>query len=272
MPRRSCARGRSVPSHARRRAIRSAGASRRGPTTPARRGAPRYHGGALGLRHRGPALHRACRGAARRVPGRCPAPPRGALDGGRRGAVPRRRVSATGVPGGRHRRYRRAGRRRFGDRRRRGALPVRRADGPRRRPLDASAAECLAYELEIPGTDGYYLGETGWWYEESGEGNPPVQIAASGVDTLDATGRLPLRLKLGETVRGRPSRATLEATVVDVNRQTVSASASLDGASGGLLPRRQARGRRATSGRPARRCGSASSPCAPTASGCRASG
>ena len=59
-------------------------------------------------------------------------------------------------------------------------------------------------ELEIPGTDGYYLGETGWWYEESGEGNPPVQIAASGVDTLDATGRLPLRLKLGETERGRP--------------------------------------------------------------------
>ena len=38
---------------------------------------------------------------------------------------------------------------------------------------------------------------------------------------------LPLRLKLGETVRGRPSRATVEATVVDVNRQTVSASASL---------------------------------------------
>ncbi len=83
------------------------------------------------------------------------------------------------------------------------------------------------YELEIPGTDGYYLGETGWWYEESGEENLPVQIAASGVDTLDATGRLPLRLKLGETVRGRPSRATVEATVVDVNRQTVSASASL---------------------------------------------
>jgi alpha-2-macroglobulin len=82
-------------------------------------------------------------------------------------------------------------------------------------------------ELEVPGTDGYYLGETGWWYEESVEANPPVQIAASGVDTLDATGHLPLRLKLGETERGRPSRATLEATVVDVNRQTVSASASL---------------------------------------------
>ena len=82
-------------------------------------------------------------------------------------------------------------------------------------------------EIEIPGTDGFYVGETGWWYEESEEAMPPVQVASSGVDTLDATGHLPLRLRLGETVRGRPSRATVEATVVDVNRQAVSASASL---------------------------------------------
>jgi uncharacterized protein YfaS (alpha-2-macroglobulin family) len=47
------------------------------------------------------------------------------------------------------------------------------------------------------------------------------------VDTLDAGGRLLLHLRLAETQRGRPSRATLEATVVDVNRQTVSASASV---------------------------------------------
>ena len=36
-----------------------------------------------------------------------------------------------------------------------------------------------------------------------------------------------MRLRLGETERGRPSRATVEATVTDVNRQTVSASASV---------------------------------------------
>ena len=59
------------------------------------------------------------------------------------------------------------------------------------------------------------------------ESSPPVQIAASGVDTLDAGGQLPLHLRLAETQLGRPSRATLEATVVDVNRQTVSASASV---------------------------------------------
>ena len=85
----------------------------------------------------------------------------------------------------------------------------------------------LYSSLEIPNTDGYYLSETGWWYEDEAEASPPVQIAASGTDTLDAAGRLSLRLKLAETVRGRPSEATLEATVVDVNRQTVSAATSL---------------------------------------------
>ncbi len=81
-------------------------------------------------------------------------------------------------------------------------------------------------EIEIPGTDDFYVGDTGWWDDETGETEPAVQVAASGVDTLDAAGRLPLRVRLADTRRGRPSRATLEATVVDVNRQTVSSSAS----------------------------------------------
>ncbi|HEY8258528.1 MAG TPA: alpha-2-macroglobulin family protein, partial [Gemmatimonadales bacterium] len=80
--------------------------------------------------------------------------------------------------------------------------------------------------VEIPGTEGFYLTETGWWYEELSEGDGPVRVAASGIDTLDAGGRQPIRLALGETVRGRPSLATVEATVTDVNRQTVSASTS----------------------------------------------
>ena len=84
-----------------------------------------------------------------------------------------------------------------------------------------------ADELGIPGTEGFYVSQTGWWYEELNEASPPVEVAASGADTLDAGGRLGVRLRLGETVRGRPSRATLEATVTDVNRQTVSASASV---------------------------------------------
>ncbi|HYC32611.1 MAG TPA: MG2 domain-containing protein, partial [Gemmatimonadales bacterium] len=84
-----------------------------------------------------------------------------------------------------------------------------------------------SWELEIPGTDGFELGEGGWWYEELSSQQPAVRVAASGVDTLDPGGRLALRLPLAETERGRPSRATFEATVTDVNRQSVSASTSL---------------------------------------------
>ena len=88
--------------------------------------------------------------------------------------------------------------------------------------------ESLLYGgVEIPRTDGFYIGDSGWWYEELAEPRAAVQIPAGGLDTLDAAGRLALRLRLGETERGRPSRATVEATVTDVNRQTVSASASV---------------------------------------------
>jgi uncharacterized protein YfaS (alpha-2-macroglobulin family) len=88
--------------------------------------------------------------------------------------------------------------------------------------------ESLLYGgVEIPGTDGFYIGDTGWWYEELAEPRAPVQVPASGLDTLDPSGRLALGLRLGSTERGRPSRATVEATVTDVNRQTVSASASV---------------------------------------------
>ncbi len=84
-----------------------------------------------------------------------------------------------------------------------------------------------SWELAIPNTDGFYVSEGGWWHEELSQERPGVQVSLSGVDTLDLSGRLPLRLQLAETVRGRPSRATIEATVTDVNRQSVSASSSI---------------------------------------------
>nr|MBA3259977.1 hypothetical protein [Gemmatimonadales bacterium] len=82
-------------------------------------------------------------------------------------------------------------------------------------------------EIDIPGTEGFHLTEEGWWYEEQAEQRPGVRVAANGLDTLDGAGRLALRLRLAETERGRPSLATVEATVTDVNRQTVSASSSV---------------------------------------------
>ena len=84
-----------------------------------------------------------------------------------------------------------------------------------------------AWDLEIPNTEGFHVGETGRWWEELGDTRPGTEVVGSGTDTLDAAGRLELALRLGPASKGRTARATVEATVVDVNRQTVSASASL---------------------------------------------
>jgi alpha-2-macroglobulin len=83
------------------------------------------------------------------------------------------------------------------------------------------------WELGIPGTESFFLGETGWWYEEYDPQAAQVTVQASGIDTLDTGGRLALSLPVGPTERGKASRATFEATVTDVNRQAVSASASV---------------------------------------------
>src|SRR5207245_2954553 len=86
------------------------------------------------------------------------------------------------------------------------------------------------WALHIPGTDGYYVGESGWWWEEDWEESTPqanVTVVASGADTLDATGHLMLRVAVAPPAKGLPARATLEATVTDVNRQIVSGAASV---------------------------------------------
>ncbi|HXY19901.1 MAG TPA: MG2 domain-containing protein [Gemmatimonadales bacterium] len=81
------------------------------------------------------------------------------------------------------------------------------------------------WALDIPGTDGWYLGESGWWYEDDDEG-PGARVVASGTDTLDATGHLALRVPAGEAQKGRGARVAIAATVTDVNRQTVTATTS----------------------------------------------
>ena len=85
-----------------------------------------------------------------------------------------------------------------------------------------------AWALAIPNTEGFAVGENGWWWEdEPSEGTRPDQeVSASGTDTLDLGGRLALRVPLPAPIKGRPAQVTLEATVTDVNRQTVSTQAS----------------------------------------------
>ncbi len=86
-----------------------------------------------------------------------------------------------------------------------------------------------SWALHIPGTDGYYVGESGWWWEDWEDLTPTqqnIQVIASGTDTLDATGHLVLRTALTAPTKGLPALATLQATVTDVNRQAVSATAT----------------------------------------------
>jgi uncharacterized protein YfaS (alpha-2-macroglobulin family) len=82
------------------------------------------------------------------------------------------------------------------------------------------------WELSIPGTADYYIGETGFWWESDEAENPGTETVASGTDTLDATGRARIRAAIGAPQRGRPARLTFLATVTDVNRQAVVSAAS----------------------------------------------
>lgn len=91
----------------------------------------------------------------------------------------------------------------------------------------ARRAPVTPWELHIPGTDGWTVGETGWWWEDEPGAASQSGIVASGGDTLDAAGRIALDVPLGRPTKGRPARVTLEATVTDVNRQTVTATTSV---------------------------------------------
>jgi uncharacterized protein YfaS (alpha-2-macroglobulin family) len=83
------------------------------------------------------------------------------------------------------------------------------------------------WEYDIPNTEGFILGETGWWWEEEQDMGPgSAAVLASGTDTLDATGHLTLAAAAPVPPKGKAAWVTLEATVTDVNRQTVSAQAS----------------------------------------------
>ena len=90
----------------------------------------------------------------------------------------------------------------------------------------ARQAPLSPWELEIPGVEDWYVGETGAWWEGDDSVEEPAQVIASGVDTLDARGERTLSITLPGTPKSRPARVTLEVGVTDVNRQAVGASRS----------------------------------------------
>ena len=83
------------------------------------------------------------------------------------------------------------------------------------------------WELDIPKTEGFIIGETGRWWEELADERDGAHVVASGTDTLDAAGRAALRLPLGQSEKGRGARVMVQATVTDINRQAVSSSSSV---------------------------------------------
>jgi uncharacterized protein YfaS (alpha-2-macroglobulin family) len=80
-----------------------------------------------------------------------------------------------------------------------------------------------SWDLEIPNTDGWYVGESGNWWEER---NDETQVFASGIDTLDTRGERAIRLAVPTLKRGRAARVSVQATVTDINRQVVGAHTS----------------------------------------------
>ncbi|MFL5576744.1 MAG: Ig-like domain-containing protein [Gemmatimonadaceae bacterium] len=82
------------------------------------------------------------------------------------------------------------------------------------------------WEFEVPGTDGWYVGDGASWWDEDGESESGDEVFDTRTDTLDALGERTLTLALPEPTRGRPTRVVVEAAVTDVNRQVVSTSAA----------------------------------------------
>ncbi len=76
------------------------------------------------------------------------------------------------------------------------------------------------WDLEIPGLDPWewYIGESGWWWDDR-DGSDGEAVLESGTDTLDARGRVRLRVGLATPPKGRAARVWLTASVTDVNRQ-----------------------------------------------------
>ena len=78
------------------------------------------------------------------------------------------------------------------------------------------------WELKIPGVGREWtIGRQGTWWERD---TIPHAAWLNGVDTLDAQGVARLRIGTDSVVPGRGSSARVDVSVVDVNRQAVTAS------------------------------------------------
>jgi len=82
------------------------------------------------------------------------------------------------------------------------------------------------WDLTIPNTEGYYVAARGWWWEEW-SGRSATSVTESRTDSLDGSGQLAVRAPLELANPALPARVYVDATVTDVNRQSVFGSAGI---------------------------------------------
>ena len=83
-----------------------------------------------------------------------------------------------------------------------------------------------AWDLHVPSTEGYFVADRGWWWEEW-SGRSATTVGESRVDSLDGSGQLTLRAPLVLSNPKLPALVSVDAVVTDVNRQTVFGSATV---------------------------------------------
>lgn len=79
-------------------------------------------------------------------------------------------------------------------------------------------------ELEIPGTEGWQIGDSDNGWDRTESRGSRTDFLASGTDSLDRTGQRTVGTIAKLSEDGRPARLTLVATVTDVNRRTVGST------------------------------------------------
>lgn len=79
--------------------------------------------------------------------------------------------------------------------------------------------------IEIPGAEGWTVGE--WDWRSRGDEDRSASTELWGEDTLDANGRVELRLPIAELRASRPGRMEVDISVTDVNRQVISTRVSV---------------------------------------------
>ena len=90
--------------------------------------------------------------------------------------------------------------------------------------LVARQSSMYWWELQVPGMDGWFIGEYGNWWDDNAAREADVFVERT--DTLDVRGARSFDVPLPKPAKGRAARVVVEATVTDVNRQTVSSSAT----------------------------------------------